>query len=125
MVTGNGELGAADRTQVRASCDLDAAELAAARTQARRAVAGMTAGASLQFQALTYELLVVNPQDLARGTLHVDYATGLVCWERNVWDDLGYLPGYPASAAVRRHVSPDTVRRALLGARLVNGHSRK
>jgi hypothetical protein len=125
MLNGNDASGSQERTrQVTAACDLSDEELAAARLQTRQAMAGMTGGAALQFQAQTYELAVVNPHDLARGTLHVDYATGLVCWERNVWDDLGYLPGYPIGDAVSRYVGSDTIRRALLGARLVNGHRR-
>jgi hypothetical protein len=121
MVSANGE---PIRAGV-AGCDLSEAQLAAAKTRARRAVSLLVAGEGLQCQYHTYEAIMVNPRDLGRGTVHVDYASGLACWERTVWDDLGYLPGFPLSGVKGRYLGADTIRRALLGARLVNGHRRE
>jgi hypothetical protein len=89
------------------------AELAMARSRARQAVTRLIAGTRLHFQLYAYELVVINPRELSTGTLHVDYASGLVSWERTVWDDLGYLPGYTISAAGFGYIGPDMVRNAL------------
>ena len=96
-----------------AASDMTGKELAAARDQARRAVAGLIAGAGLQVSAQTYELLIVNPRDLGQGTIHVDYADGKMYWERTVWDDLGQLPGYGVDAGAPQPVNAGAICAAL------------
>jgi hypothetical protein len=96
-----------------AASDMTDAELAAARSKARQLMAALIGGAALQMREHTYELLVVNPHDLGKGTLHVDYADGTVYWERTVWDDLGRLPGYTGGTTGTAQVGADTIRAAL------------
>jgi hypothetical protein len=96
-----------------AACDLTDAELAAARAKARQTVAGLLAGAALFIQEHTCELVIINPRDLGKGRIHIDYADGAVSCERTVWDDCGNLPGYTSATGTPGTVSGDTIREAL------------
>lgn len=95
-----------------AACDLTDAELATARTRARQATTRLITGTGLTLQEHTYELTVDNPHALFTGTVHVDYATGLACWEHTVWDELGYLPGYLTRSHLG-HLHPGIISTAL------------
>jgi hypothetical protein len=92
-----------------AACDMTDAELAAARAKARETVAGLLTGAALEVQLHTYELIIINPRDLGRGRIHVDYADGGVSRERIAWDECGVLPGYSATGTPGT-VTADTIR---------------
>jgi hypothetical protein len=77
--------------------EMTGAELAAARSKARRMVADLIAGAALEVREYAYELVIINPRDPDKGRVHVSYADGRVSWERTVWDYWGNLQGYPDS----------------------------
>jgi hypothetical protein len=92
-----------------AACDMTDAELAAARDRARETVDGLLAGAALEIQLHPDELIIINPLDLGKGRMHVDYASGGVSWERIAWDECGVLPGYSATGTPGT-VTADTIR---------------
>lgn len=77
------------------------ADLATARTQARRPATTLTAGAALTIQTSTHELIITDPRELASGIILADPATSPACWEHTIWDRLGPLPSYPADHPAR------------------------
>jgi hypothetical protein len=98
-----------DAATTAAACDMTDAELMAAQTRARETVAGLLTGAALEVQSHTYELIIINPRDLGKGRIHVDYANGGVSRERIVWDECGVLPGYNATGTPGTVIA-DTIR---------------
>jgi hypothetical protein len=64
------------------------------RAAVRRMVSAMLDGADLRFRPLKNELVITNPSAPENGRIRVEYATGHVSWQREVWGFFGPLQGF-------------------------------
>jgi hypothetical protein len=60
----------------------------------RRMVSAMLDGADLRFRPLKNELVITNPRAPENGRIRIEYATGHVSWQREVWGYFGPLQGF-------------------------------
>jgi hypothetical protein len=64
------------------------------RAAVQRMVSAMLDGADLKFRPLKNELVITNPNAPENGRIRVEYATGHVSWQREVWGFFGPLQGF-------------------------------
>ena len=60
----------------------------------QRMVSAMLDGADLRFRPLKNELVITNPSAPENGRVRIEYATGHVSWQREVWGFYGPLQGF-------------------------------
>jgi hypothetical protein len=63
----------------------------------------------LQTRERDTELVISNPGNPDKGSVHINFATGEASHRRTLWDYLGYLPGYGSGDPDEAGVDTDAI----------------
>ena len=74
-----------------------------------RMVAAMLDGANLKFRQLKNELVITNPSAPENGRVRIEYVTGHMSWQREMWDFFGPVQGFETEDDDESYVGADAI----------------